>query len=926
MEQLDITKPPKVSYCIPTELRDQQILINTKNVKGRIEPYEGKRDEPIAVVCFGPSLEDTWEDIKNYNYIITCSGAHKFLIDKGLDPCSFKKWWHIDVDPREHKIKLLGTPHKCVEYLGASTCHPKYFKYLEGYDVKLWHVFANDEEAATILPRDEWWITGGSSVGARAMTIARFFGFTEQRVYGMDGCFKNGESHAAEHPNKPPVSQELEYNGKKFITTPSMAHCALEMENELNQLKDVNAIFYGEGLTQEIMKNYKRVKPRGDSLIAYNKEGVISEEYRKLNSQLHEDNPSYGMGGSKHKDYVLKMSQELKTTSILDYGCGKGMLQQSLDFPIYEYDPAIPGKDRPPRPADIVVCTDVLEHIEPKKLPIVLEDLQRVTKKLGYFVISTRKAVKTYANGQNTHLIVQGKEQWTKEIRKYFKVVNCVDGKDEVHFLVQPKVAGELDMDITLVKQGEKEAKFYTPNDTTKWRANSLFKKEPSTIEWIGSMKEGEILFDVGANIGSYTIWAGVNGVKVYAFEPEAENYSLLVKNMNLNHLVPNAYCIAVADVQKAALLYESNGEAGSACHTFGREVGHDLQPRKSPLTQGSLGIPLDTLVYDYKLPSPDHLKIDVDGLEFEVIKGAERILQNGLKSLLVEVNPALPEHQDMLKKLKELGYYYDPKQIEKAERKEGAFKGCAEYIFTKNPWVDASQATRGGMTFIPKDEYVEFEEIKNYNGGDALTDLLVKIQTTPLEKFPFPHLYIEDVFDKGYYEDLLATLPTDYQEIEKTRGTRGYPKRFTAEMKGALWGELKEELLGGELKRALCKKFGVTREGTVEDTLLIRDYEGYQISPHTDSLHKIITALFYLPEKEIEGAGTNLYIPKDSGFTCQTGKHYPFENFTKAKEGKFKPNSVLIFARTNNSFHGVEPNNVVRDVLLYNINKKKDG
>src|SRR6266404_4298328 len=111
---LDITQKQQVSYCIPNWLRDEQMRVNTKIVKGRLEKRnpQDKRTEPIAIVCYGPSLNETWEQIKDFKYVFSCSGAHKFLIERGIIPT-----YHAEVDPRIHKIKLAGEPHPEVEYI-----------------------------------------------------------------------------------------------------------------------------------------------------------------------------------------------------------------------------------------------------------------------------------------------------------------------------------------------------------------------------------------------------------------------------------------------------------------------------------------------------------------------------------------------------------------------------------------------------------------------------------------------------------------------------------------------------------------------------------------------------------------------------------------------------------------------------------------
>ncbi len=878
MKQLNIDEPQKISYCVSTELRDEQIKINLKKVKGRFMPVDGMMTEPIAIVCFGPSLKDEWEKLKDFKYIMTCSGAHKFLLEKGIVPT-----WHVDLEPREHKIKMLGTPHKNVEYLIASTVHPRYLDQLEGYNVKLWHIFANENDGALVLPRGEWQVTGGSSVGLRCMTLSRLLGFTDLHIFGMDGSFKHGETHTTYHPNAPKEYFETEYNGKKYLTTPSILFCAKETFKELNQMPDVKTTFYGNSLVTDMAKDYKPSARRAHD-IAYNKPKLISEEYIELNRKLHEDNPTYGMGGSKHAENVLKMYDHPDINSILDYGCGKGQLAKAIPFPIWEYDPAIPGKDEPPKPADLVVCTDVLEHIEPDKLNFVLDDLKRCVKKVGYLVISTRTAVKTYANGKNTHSIIQGADWWSKKLTKFFDVASVVNKEKEceLHCVIGPKKI--IQPDITVAEKNGLAVKFFTPNETTKWRAETLFTKEPVTIEWIEQMKKGEIMFDIGANIGSYSVVAGVNGVKVFSFEPEAENYALLVKNLQLNGIEPNAYCLAISDEEKAGTLYAGQQGAGGACHSFNEKVGYDLQEREMKTSQGCFGITLDKMV-ESGLPYPKHIKIDVDGFEYKVIRGAEKILRsNSIKSLLVEVNTNLPEHNEMVKYICGLGFEYDDQQVENAKRKEGTFKGVAEYVFTK------------------KEESNEWPSILN---SVLITE-------------PFQHIYIENFFGKEAYSELLYSLHnTQYTEIEKSRGTRGYPLRYTAPYPEFL----NTSLLDGSFKKSLLKKFGIIDKGYSEDLLFIRDLPGYSIPPHTDSVSKIITVLIYLAEdNSMEEEGTSIYLPKKEGFICKDGRHYKFEDFTKVKTMPFRANSMFAFARTDNSFHGVEPSKKIRNVLLYNI------
>jgi hypothetical protein len=434
---LTVTEKQKVTYCIPLWLRDEQVKLNTARVRGRIRPAYDTRADPIAVVNFGPSLNETWEQIRRYRYVISCSGSHKFLLEHGIVPT-----WHVDVDPREHKCLLLGTPHKEVEYLISSACHPKLFALLEGFNVKLWHVFTAEEDPARTLPAGEWALTGGCSAGLRTMTIARFLGFKNLHIFGMDGCEGASGSHADEHPNRPKSMQACEYQGVSYRTTPAMLAAAQETFHELDLMPDVKPTFYGEGLVQAMARDWVR-KSKADGLnmlIAYEKPKLISDEMRRLNAQLHQERLEYGVAAGRHAPMLLKMMAKTPTIkSVLDYGCGKGYLAKALPFPIWEYDPAIAGKEESPRPADLVCCFDVLEHIEPDKLEFVLGDLGRCVKQVGLFVIHTGPAKKSYADGRNTHLIQKPEAWWRSRLERFFKIAQIFTKGPELYVVVSPR-------------------------------------------------------------------------------------------------------------------------------------------------------------------------------------------------------------------------------------------------------------------------------------------------------------------------------------------------------------------------------------------------------------------------------------------------------------------------------------------------------
>ena len=151
---------------------------------------------------------------------------------------------------------------------------------------------------------------------------------------------------------------------------------------------------------------------------------LISESYQHQNKVLHGSNAKYGTGGHKWADTVIELSCLHNTRDILDYGCGKSTLAEALSFPIKQYDPCIPEHSARPQPADIIVCTDVLEHVEPECIENVLDDIAGLMKLCGLIFIHTGPAVKTLPDGRNAHLIQKPFSWWKKRLVSRFKILS----------------------------------------------------------------------------------------------------------------------------------------------------------------------------------------------------------------------------------------------------------------------------------------------------------------------------------------------------------------------------------------------------------------------------------------------------------------------------------------------------------------------
>lgn len=228
---------------------------------------------------------------------------------------------------------------------------------------------------------------------------------------------------------------------------------------------------------------------------------------------------------------------------------------------------------------------------------------------------------------------------------------------------------------------------FATPNRSAAWRIDTAFTKEPETIEWLGQFAGDEVLVDVGANIGLYSIMAAARGVRVFAFEPESQNYALLNRNIYLNGMGERvtAYCAALSDRAGFSTLFLSAFSAAGSCHSFGESVDFRALPMQAAFTQGCYSTTLDEMIASGAMPVPDHIKVDVDGIEHRVLAGAARTLRDPrVKSVLVEVNTALEDHWQLVDRLLELGFDYSRDQVQASLRKDGMFEGVGNHVFRR--------------------------------------------------------------------------------------------------------------------------------------------------------------------------------------------------------------------------------------------------
>lgn len=170
---------------------------------------------------------------------------------------------------------------------------------------------------------------------------------------------------------------------------------------------------------------------------------LISDAYREQQQELHE-NPLYGVAARLYAPMIARLMNAQGVTELLDYGAGKRVLLKKLadnklvdhQFRYFPYDPAFDND--PPEPREMVACIDVLEHIEPDCIEAVLDDLLRVTKRIGFFTIATGPAEKTLPDGRNAHLIQQPAEWWMPKLMERFELHTFQKRSDGFIVLVTP--------------------------------------------------------------------------------------------------------------------------------------------------------------------------------------------------------------------------------------------------------------------------------------------------------------------------------------------------------------------------------------------------------------------------------------------------------------------------------------------------------
>jgi FkbM family methyltransferase len=197
------------------------------------------------------------------------------------------------------------------------------------------------------------------------------------------------------------------------------------------------------------------------------------------------------------------------------------------------------------------------------------------------------------------------------------------------------------------VDDGHHQYEFRCETAAEVWRARTLTTKEAGTVAWIDTfVKPGEVFYDVGANIGLYTLLAGkrvgAEGM-VYAFEPHVANVGSLLHNVSRNGVAPWTKIMSCALNDREGFFdfnyYQT--DAGSSMSQLNDHRDANDQSFQPAFAEYKYATTVDRLIEMGAIRAADHIKIDVDGNEMLVLQGMHALLtrNDGPRSVQVEIN-----------------------------------------------------------------------------------------------------------------------------------------------------------------------------------------------------------------------------------------------------------------------------------------------
>lgn len=445
-----------------TPVGEEKLIENIKiNVSaGGYEPiYSKPYDErTFVMVCGGPSLARYLDEIrrkvsKPEEYLVVCSNrTAAYLRLNEITPHV-----HFIIDPQAKKQFDVEGAIPETQYWINAACDPSVFNSLKAQGIKPCMFLADFEaegrarEAVkqSMAPGQPGMmaIQGGTMAGLRAMNLAEAMGHRKMQYYGFDAAVEVGDGVArpyAYEKKRGEVIIEVTCDkcGESFNSTLILQRQVNEFLEWSRRMPWVEVEIIGGGLIAHCQKHQKDLETKK----AVSKHRY-TPYYAELQKELH-SRGNYGVAGVSFIPTIFhgiaQLHKRLGEVAVLDYGSSTGGTMRAVRehmslWPTVTdtcYDPFVERFSVEPKPADFVICTDVMEHVEPECTSAVLDHIQSLTKRIVFFSISLRPANKELQDGRNAHINLRDSEFWLVEVQKRFIISEAKVGSDGENLLV----------------------------------------------------------------------------------------------------------------------------------------------------------------------------------------------------------------------------------------------------------------------------------------------------------------------------------------------------------------------------------------------------------------------------------------------------------------------------------------------------------
>lgn len=246
------------------------------------------------------------------------------------------------------------------------------------------------------------------------------------------------------------------------------------------------------------------------------------------------------------------------------------------------------------------------------------------------------------------------KQRVKKVIKKAICSAVSLSSRTRVGEYVNEQVLSVAMNRVTKVAHSDIKLTIITPNTLCNWRAKTFSTKEPETLQWIDNIPEKSIFWDIGANIGLYSLYAAKKrSCHVWSFEPGIFNLELLARNIFLNGLTDQICIVPIALSEQLGenQFRMTTTEWGGALSTFGEKFGWNGKNIQSIFEFKTIGLSMADAVQNLGITQPDYIKMDVDGIEHLILKGGLDLLKK-VKSVLIEVNDDFHEQADQCQEI----------------------------------------------------------------------------------------------------------------------------------------------------------------------------------------------------------------------------------------------------------------------------------